>query len=388
MTSPAVANPPVRRRGWLRRAIFQVHLWTGLTLGLYAVAISLSGSILVYAPQLGEWAHHDLRAVASAEIEGRAVMSPGQAIARVRSTFPGRTLLNVQVAKEPRQAHVIGLLEQGQYRVHPITGTVSPAVQGRGAVIGWIERLHSNFFSGRPGRVVNGIGGLLLVLLAASGLVIWWPDRGQFARALRIDWSAGWKRVVFDLHNALGAWLLVPVLVLSITGANFTWPQIYRQVVSKVAPLSPRSTAPRSTVPAVAGASVDIDALIARVRQANPAQPAIRVDLPGSPTSPYLIVTKRHEDDGPRASTTTFVDRYSGSFLDVWRPGVSETWGDTVVAWLGPLHTGHFGGPVVNAVWALLGLAPAALAVTGAVMWWNRLIVPWRRRASRRAANA
>ena len=134
--------------------------------------------------------------------------------------------------------------------------------------------------------------------------------------------------------------------------------------------------------------TVDIDALIARVRQANPAQPAIRVDLPGSPTSPYLIVTKRHADDGPRASTTTFVDRYSGSVLDVWRPGVSETCGDTIVAWLGPLHTGHFGGPVVNAVWALLGLAPAALAMTGAVMWWNRLIVPWRRRAARRAANA
>src|SRR5688572_11832204 len=33
---------------WLRRAIFQIHLWTGLALGLYVVVLSLTGSMLVY----------------------------------------------------------------------------------------------------------------------------------------------------------------------------------------------------------------------------------------------------------------------------------------------------------------------------------------------------
>ena len=33
---------------WLRRAVFQVHLWSGLGIGLYIVVISLSGSVLVY----------------------------------------------------------------------------------------------------------------------------------------------------------------------------------------------------------------------------------------------------------------------------------------------------------------------------------------------------
>ena len=30
------------QRVWLRRAIFQIHLWTGLTLGLYVVVLSLT----------------------------------------------------------------------------------------------------------------------------------------------------------------------------------------------------------------------------------------------------------------------------------------------------------------------------------------------------------
>ena len=36
------------QRVWLRRAKFQVHLWTSLALGLYLVVLSLTGSALVY----------------------------------------------------------------------------------------------------------------------------------------------------------------------------------------------------------------------------------------------------------------------------------------------------------------------------------------------------
>src|SRR5262245_2583887 len=36
----------------LRRALFQVHLWTGIGVGLYVFLICVSGSILVYRPQL------------------------------------------------------------------------------------------------------------------------------------------------------------------------------------------------------------------------------------------------------------------------------------------------------------------------------------------------
>ena len=37
---------------WIRRALFQVHLWTGIGVGLYVLLVSVSGSVLVYRPQL------------------------------------------------------------------------------------------------------------------------------------------------------------------------------------------------------------------------------------------------------------------------------------------------------------------------------------------------
>ena len=37
---------------WLRRALFQVHLWSGVGIGLYVLMISMTGSVLVYANEL------------------------------------------------------------------------------------------------------------------------------------------------------------------------------------------------------------------------------------------------------------------------------------------------------------------------------------------------
>ena len=33
---------------WIRKAMFQIHLWTGIGLGLYVVVVSLTGSVLVF----------------------------------------------------------------------------------------------------------------------------------------------------------------------------------------------------------------------------------------------------------------------------------------------------------------------------------------------------
>ena len=40
------------QRVWLRRAIFQIHFWTGLALGLYVVVLSITGSAVVDRPDL------------------------------------------------------------------------------------------------------------------------------------------------------------------------------------------------------------------------------------------------------------------------------------------------------------------------------------------------
>lgn len=379
---------PTRSR--TRRALFQLHLWIGLLLGVYVLLICVSGSVLVFAPQLGAAAHASLRTVpeplfrAAAE-RGARVLTPGEALQAVRHALPGRPLLNLQVAPSPRHAHIVGLLEGRDYRVafvHPFTGQVSAPVHGRGAVIGWLEGLHSNFFQGRTGRVVNGIGGLLMAFLAVSGAVVWWPGRGRVRRALQVDWRAGWKRVVFDLHNALGIWLLLPVLLLALTGAYFTWPQAYRAAIDRVSPVT-RPPVLRSTPPSASAQPLSVDTVVAAARTHVPDLPWLRVDLPGHARAPFTVVATPTAAGDLRDGAMVSLDQYSGALLGLRRGDDARTTGDRLVAWIPPLHTGHFGGMAVHVTWAVLGLVPVGLLATGVLMWWHRVIQPWRRRARR-----
>jgi len=49
VTGSWLRNP---QKVWLRRALFQVHLWSGLAIGLYILMISVTGSVLVYRNEL------------------------------------------------------------------------------------------------------------------------------------------------------------------------------------------------------------------------------------------------------------------------------------------------------------------------------------------------
>ena len=62
--------------------------------------------------------------------------------------------------------------------------------------------------------------------------------------------------------------------------------------------------------------------------------------------------------------------------------------GDRVIYWLAYLHFGRICGigipckgpglcdQATKAVWALFGVAPAVMFVTGAIMWWARVLRP------------
>ncbi|HEY3516127.1 MAG TPA: PepSY-associated TM helix domain-containing protein, partial [Gammaproteobacteria bacterium] len=68
-----------------------------------------------------------------------------------------------------------------------------------------------------------------------------------------------------------------------------------------------------------------------------------------------------------------YFDRNDGALLEQRKHDVASV-GDFVMSWVGVAHTGSFGGWPVKILWAVLGLAPPLLFVTGALMWWTRVV--------------
>jgi len=84
---------------WLRKALFQVHLWTGIGVGLYVLAISISGSAIVYRNTLYKKLSPGPKMV---PISGERLSHDGLKQAAAQA-YPGYSVSYIWEGKQPNQ---------------------------------------------------------------------------------------------------------------------------------------------------------------------------------------------------------------------------------------------------------------------------------------------
>jgi uncharacterized iron-regulated membrane protein len=284
---------------WARRALFQIHLWSGIGTGIYMAVISLTGSLLVFRIEL-----HRMftRPPVTVAIVGERLTEDQLKAAAIRA-YPEHTIQNVWQSKVPEQAVEIWLNgDDGGKALHrifdPYSGKdLGPPDPAMIRFLIWSTSLHDDLLNGDEGRKVNGAGAIFLTILCATGLVIWWPGVANWRRSLTVDLKSNWKLFNWNLHSAAGFWSFVLVLMWAISGVYLAFPTPFQDVIDYFEPLD----------------------------EANPQQARI---------------------------------------------------GDEFLRWITRLHFGRFGGWPTKALWTALGILPFLLFVTGAVMWWNRVLGP------------
>jgi uncharacterized iron-regulated membrane protein len=294
------------QRVWLRRAIFQVHLWTGLALGLYVVVLSATGSALVYRRELVA----RFRTPVPVVDQAARALSIEELRPIVEREYPGYQITNIKPAITRRTAVVNVYVERNgetkERLFNPYTGEDlgDAFTRGEQAVL-WSVRLHDDLLYGTSGRYWNGVASAFVTLLCLTGAIVWWPGSARWRRSLIVRAGTGWRRLTWDLHSAMGAWLFLFILMWGVSGFYMGVPGPFTALVDYV-----------------------------------------------SSPDPELM--------GDRA-------------------------GDIALAWLSRLHFGRWDNVWLKALWALIGLVPALMFVTGAIMWWNRVV---RKRPARNAAEA
>ena len=292
---------------WLRKAIFQVHLWTGIGVGLYVILVSVTGSVLVWRNELALAATRDPIVVAASG----PLLTDEELTAFATRAHPGASVANINRPPDPNQA-VDVYLERDSDRnarlFNPYTGEdLGDSVTLGQRSIRRLLELHDDLFAGETGRRVNGVGALLLVALSLTGIVVWWPGISRWRQSLTVHRNVGWRRFVWNLHSMIGFWGFGFILLFGISGAYLGNPSTFQDFADRLEPLTEANAGERTV--------------------------------------------------------------------------------DWIISWLAYLHFGRIGGIGIpctvrsglcdfttKAVWAFFGLAPAAMVVTGAVMWWNRVV--------------
>lgn len=354
-----------------RRALFQIHLWTGVITGLYLLAISISGSILVFERELMD----DSPALSPA-LHGHSELSYGQLVDEVQRREHGMALQSIDMRSSNRRLVTLTFLLKGRRKVFYVdrsTGRLlaHEDLKARHPVLVWLEDLHNELLGGSAGAVANGVGALLLVLLCGTGIVIWWPGLPVWRRGLTVKWRAGWRRINFDLHGAVGFWTLSIMFMWGATGAYFIFPGLIQKPFHLFAV---PADAKRSHW-TVGSPLKSIDAYLSSAEKQFPADKLA-----------YLYMDVFRQDGQVSAFLSTAPSAPLTLREDIVHldPGTAAVlWTESSARWSLPerllmaaysVHFGDFGGVVSKCAWCALGLALSLLVLTGYLMWWNRVL--------------
>ena len=367
----------------IRKALFQVHLWTGIVLSAYAVVIGATGALLVFRPEIQARLYPQFF---DARVPDAPLADPAVVIANLQRAYPGYHVSGIDFPSSRRNT----------FLAYPTRGEEFVAVfldRTTGDIIGempkhvgmqWVQDLHFYLLGGATGLIVNGIAAACLTTMCMTGLLLWWPGVARWARAMVVDFRRGWRRATWELHGAVGFWAAALLLLWAVSGVYFAFPGQFRRAVAAVSPLT--AAAPPSSSPATGSSAarpVSPSDLIAAAQRQLPGAEIARYIIPASERGAIgvTLARDRHGDADNSDEVTFYFDRHSGAPLGV-REAPRQSAGDVIMAWLGPLHVGNFGGLPVKIVWALLALAFPTLAVTGVVMWWPTTGISLRRTPS------
>lgn len=396
----------------MRKVLFWIHLVAGLVAGAVIAIMCFTGVVLAFEQELVAWAERDARRVAVPADPAGARLPLAQMQACVREALPELRSPAITLTNDPRAAVNVTAGRDGGYYVNPYTGGIRrPASTAMHDFMHVMEDWHRFVALGgdnRPvGKAVTGACNLAFVVLAVSGLFLWWPRswswRGLKAVAL-LNWRLGGKARDFNWHNAIGLWCAPVLIVLTLTavpisyrwGSNLIYRLVGEQPPAQGGPGGAASNAIVITRPSPGARPAGIDGIVAQVQGEFPQwrqitlrsgganrgqRPAVSAPPSGIPAdagargpgaAQPLMITIREAGSWPRTAMTTLtVDPFSGEILR--REGFRDlSTGRQIRTWTRFLHTGQALGWPGQTAAGLACLGGLFLVYTGAALSWRR----------------
>ncbi|MBY0245391.1 MAG: PepSY domain-containing protein, partial [Sphingobacteriaceae bacterium] len=226
------------------------------------------------------------------------------------------------------------------------------------------------------GRMIVGISTLIFVLLCFSGLYLWFPLKLRYWRqGLKIKFNANWKRVNHDLHNTLGFYALIPLLVMALTGLcwSFGWYKAGLSVVMQAEVFKGKKEKDlESNFDFKNKKQISFDEALVIANKLYPYDADVSVRLPKDSVGVFSITKIKTGFATLASSDKVVLDQYSGAILkqdEFSKKPLNEK----IVSLIKPLHTGEFMGTFSKILYFIFCLIATSLPITGVLIWINKL---------------
>ena len=331
-----------------KATLFRLHKYFGLTAAAFLLVQALSGLALVYGAPLAQI----LDPPGMVSGAGTTDAAPAKLISVAEERYPDFRVARLVYPSRADGTFLVHMSD-GEGRLRYLSlDRHSARILREGTIwrfpIILALNIHDQWLVGRPGMVAVTINGLLLLFLAATGVAFWWPKRNRFRQGLGIGWHLAPRLVLRQLHRSTGVVISILLAMIAITGLFVAIPMV-RDGPPAVW-MTSRSFAP-TIEPALALARREFPAgSIRDVRMKGPAELHVFFHAPDRNSMAVHRVVVGTDAPGVKSVRNAFDD--------------SAAW-----VWALPLHSGQALGAPGRLVILIAGLALAALAATGPIMW-------------------
>jgi uncharacterized iron-regulated membrane protein len=351
----------------LKKLVGLIHLWLGLTSGLFVFVIAITGSIYAFKEEI-ENLTQPYRFV---EEQNAEFLPPSKIINIAENALPHKHIHAVMYNGKGNSAKAIFYSDKENYYyfvyINQYTGEVLKVSDEYATFFRFI--LDGHYYLWLPhdiGQTIVASATLVFFAMVLSGLFLWWP-RNKNGRKQRftIKWNARWRRKNYDLHNVLGFYIFTLALIFSITGLvwGFQWfNKTYYSVISggedfieyqnPVSKLSKVDTTATSA----------IDRVWSKLNTQSPITSAIEIHTPEDSVS--SIAANVNPDP------STYLEEQSVKHM--WGRFNKLSGADKLMRMNYDIHVGGIWGLPGKILAFFASLIIASLPITGFLIWYGR----------------
>lgn len=402
--TPATAEGSANAWNRWRPLLLRWHFYAGLFVGPFLLIAAVSGVLYALIPQVDSAVYrHEL----VVDDPGTPQMPLSQQVARARAAQPEGTLADITPPPTTTDSTRVTFAVDGLPDSYVQTVFVDPyngQVLGNLTTLGqwlpvraWFDELHRNLHLGAVGRNYSELAASWLWFVSLGGLILWIGHRRRTRKLRRLlvpDRDAPRRQRLLTLHGAVGIWVIIGLLALSVSGLTWsryaganvadvrnalawTTPSVSTTLGSSDAAVTEGThdhggaaaeAQPASATAAEATAIASIDGVYRTAQQAGLRGPMV-LSPPADADSAWTAGENKRS--WPTRYDSVSVDPRSYAVLDridfaQW-PFMAK-----MSDWIVGAHMGILFGVFNQAILALLGLGLITLIVVGYVMWWRR----------------
>lgn len=332
----------------VKKFINDVHLWLGLISGLVLFLVCLSGTILTFEKEIKGWFSSPM--IVSSDVNFQPLSN---IVSNVEQRTGGKvisiTLPEATAAPYELRVKTDPTSRRGTaFEVHPETGEiVKPGKTPVDEFMMFMFRMHRwLLLDTSVGRPIVGVSTIIFLIISITGIILWFPKKWKwrnFRQGFTIKTSGNWKRINHDLHNTLGFYACVFIVIMGITGLCWSF-EGYRDGLGKIvgAPIFGGNTEKFITVLEDEVEKISLNDVKSLTDKEFPYSGKITISLPLGDEGVYQIRKYNTAGWSPVATDVLVLDLYGSVLLKEFFS--EKPLNVQFASLIKPIHTGEIFG--------------------------------------------